>query len=60
MHVAGSPHVGDEHQVEVGVAVHGEPHPSSSPALDPAAHPHPLVSMRRLEEISEQQSTHLR
>ncbi|URD87102.1 hypothetical protein MUK42_27277 [Musa troglodytarum] len=32
MHISCSPHIGDEHQVEVGVAIDGEPDSPSSPA----------------------------
>ncbi|RWV92876.1 hypothetical protein GW17_00044707 [Ensete ventricosum] len=36
VHISSSSNVGDQHQVEVGVAVDGEPDPSSLPACDPA------------------------
>jgi hypothetical protein len=35
-HVAGAAHVADQHQVEVGVAVHGEAHAAPPPAGHPA------------------------
>ncbi|BAS84419.1 Os03g0377201, partial [Oryza sativa Japonica Group] len=36
VHVAGAAHVAHQHQVEVGVPVDGEPHPSLPPARHPA------------------------
>lgn len=36
MHIPGTSNIGDEHQIEVGVTMDGEPDASSPPAWDPA------------------------